>query len=36
MPGGKAVLVDLMKRQRAPSRAADNKMGVAGARSETQ
>jgi len=30
MPGGKAVAVDLMKRARAPNRAAEDQMGASG------
>jgi len=30
MPGGKAVAVDLMKRARAPRKAAEDQMGVSG------
>jgi len=35
MPGGKAVLVDLIKRERVPTRAAEKQTGVSGPRSET-
>jgi len=35
MPGGKAVLVDLMNRERAPSTAAEDHIGPSGPWSET-
>lgn len=35
IPGGKAVLVDLINRERAPRRAADDQMGASAARSDT-
>jgi len=35
MPGGKAVAVDLMKRARAPKRAAEDQTGASGSISRT-
>ena len=35
MPGGKAVRVDLMNRERPPTRAADDQMATLGARCDT-
>jgi len=35
MPGGKAVAVDLMKRVRAPRRAAEDQTGASGPSAET-
>ena len=35
MPGGKAVAVDLMKRARAPTRAAEDQTGASGPMSRT-
>jgi len=35
MPGGKAVAVDLMKRARAPRKAAEDQMGASGPMSRT-